>query len=360
MPVKKMHICHIIPTLAFGGAERFVVDLINHASNDIRFTIIILKDHKPLAHDIVTDDVNIVLVEKLGKVSLGLFHALEEVLEDIQPDIVHTHLFGGDFWGRVAAKRLGIPVVTTEHNINETESTWKRMLKIWLKEKTDRYSCPSDAVRRFMQETYGIAKKHITVTRLGIPVGKFIGAPTLETREPHKLLMAGRLTRQKGFDLGLQALATLKDFNWQLEIIGEGKDRAMLASLARTLGLEDRVQLLPPTYTIAEAYARNHMVLMPSRWEGLGLVAMEAMASGRLVIASKTGGLMEFIDDDETGMLSPAGDVHAFADSIRWAFEHPDDVHRMAGAAQKKALDAFGFDKTVQQYEEIYHSVLAS
>jgi hypothetical protein len=101
---KNLHIVHIIPWLGFGGAERSVVDLVNHSNPLIRYTIILFFDHKPFAALITSSNVQIKVVQKRGKLSLGLLFALKKLLKQLQPDVVHTHLFGGDVWGRLAAK----------------------------------------------------------------------------------------------------------------------------------------------------------------------------------------------------------------------------------------------------------------
>lgn len=331
-----------------------MVDLVNNASSNFRFTIIILKNERPLEQEITRTDVRVVLVQKTGKISLGLFHELEETLAALKPDIVHTHLFGGDFWGRVAAKRLGLPVVTTEHNINIDESWMQRNIKKWLKHKTDVYTASSGAIRRYMKQTYGIAQQHITVTRFGIPLEKFSHIKPTRIRAPYELLIVGRLAKQKGHDIALRALKLLKKKKWKLEIIGSGALNLSLTQLVEQLNLEHQVQFAHPIYDVASVYERNQIVLVPSRWEGLGLVVMEAMASGRLVIAARTGGIPELVTHRKTGLLFEPNEITSLASQIEWAMEHSKEAETIAAAGRNYAMQHFGFEKTVREYETVY------
>ncbi len=356
MPVKPLHVVHIIPTLTFGGAERFVVDLVNASDpKKIRFTIITLFHTLSLASEILPGQTEVVVVEKKGKVSLSLFGALRRELIRLQPDVVHTHLFGGDFWGRVAAHQLGIPVVTTEHNTNVDESVLKRFLKRRLRNWTHTYTAYSQAVLDFAKSAYQIPE--VKMIRIGVPLAKFqLLAPKFSS--PTRFLFLGRLEPQKGHHIALEALQKIQRLDWSLTIVGEGSREAELRRLVSDLGLEKQVRFLPPTGEVVQLLKQSDVLLLSSLWEGLGIVVMEAMAAGRLVVASRVGGIPELIDDQKNGLLSTAGSVSELSELLTWVMEHPSEVKVLAKKAQEKARANFGVERMAKEYQELYTKIV--
>ncbi len=351
-----LHIVQIIPTLNFGGAERFVVDLINNCDSAFQFSLITFFADHPLAKEI-NRQIAIKIVTKRGQISWPLFSDLEAELKKLQPDVVHTHLFGADLWGRVAAKRLGLPVVTTEHNLNHDEGILKHVIKRYLRGYSDVYTAPSKAVAEYMRQAYRI-KNNIEVIQHGVELDKFLGLPDLKISSPVKFFILARLSKQKGHRLALQALDKLKNYEWQLEIIGEGEEKNFLLHLTKKFSLENRVKFLPFTHEVVEAIGRNQVFIFPSLWEGLGIVLMEVMAGGRAVVASRTGGIPEIINHGQTGWLVPPGDSEALAKVLENILQNPDQAEKIAQQGRSFAQDNFALAKTVKKYEKIYQSLV--
>jgi len=356
---KKIHIVHVIPTLSFGGAERFVVDLVNNLDRK-KFcsTIITLSNNNPLGSEVKNAD--IVVVPKKGKVSLHLFNDLERVFKRIKPDIVHTNLFGGDFWARVSAYKVGIPVVTTEHNINVGEGLIKKIIKRHIKNYSKAYSCPSKAIQSFMKKSYGISK-NIDVIRYGIDLSKFLSIKSIPNFEKDlRLLIVGRLSSQKGHITALKALKQLKDYPWKLDIVGDGEDKKKIEKKILSFGLSGRVNIHKSTKNVQDVYSKTDVLLVPSHWEGLGRVVMEGMASERLIIASRTGGIPEMVDNEKNGFLVKARSVKEIKSALKNIFEHPEIGKGIANRARVKAGKEFGMDKMVESYENIYNKIIKS
>lgn len=356
MKNKKIKIVHIIPTLSFGGAERFLVDLINNGDKDkFEHSVIIFKEVNGLA-DQLKSSCQVVLVAKKGKVSLSLFSKIKQELKKIRPDIVHTHLFGANFWGRVAAHSLNIPVVTTEHGVNLDESYWRTLVLRILKNYTNLYISPSQFTAEYMKKTYDI-KKEIKILPHGIEVDKFSKAKQLEKSEKFKLLILGRLDLTKGQDIALKALAKLKNYNWELEIVGEGADKNKIVKLISDLNLQDRVRVLPAIKNVAEVLERNQIVLIPSRLEAFGLTAAEAMATGRIVISSNAGGLPEVVKDGKTGLVFEVGDVKDLVGKLKNVFDNFEKFLQVVKKGRELAKKDFSIERMVGKYEDIYQSL---
>jgi len=349
------HIVHIIPALPFGGAEKTIINLVNHSERTrFKYSIIVFSRHNPMAKLLKKGVADLRVVEKKGKLDLGLFERIQGELAGLKPDLVHTHLFGADFYGRLAAKKLGLPVLTTEHNFNYGESWIKNEIKKWLSDKSDWYTAPSEAVKQYMIKRYGVNSAKISVIYPGIELDELSRFEPAKFKEPFKLLFVGRLTKQKGLPVVLQALTKLDKARWMLDVAGEGRDRASLELMCRKMNLTDRVKFLGSVSPMASAYQSADIVLIPSLWEGLGITALEGLASGRLVVASNTGGLPEVVQDGQTGCLAKSGDVADWAQKISWGFENIDQARLLAKAGHAYALNNFGVQKMTHQYEEVY------
>ncbi len=332
------------------------MDLVNNSNREVfEYTILLFDPNAPLAKEITNRSVKVVVVQKRGRLSLSLFLDLKKTVEKINPDIAHTHLFGGDLWGRAAARFLGKKVITTEHNINVGESGIKRLVKRLMRGFTHVYTAPSQAIACSMEEDYKIKGSGVNVIRYGIELDRFLPLKFPDWGEEKlRFLILGRLAEQKGHYVAFKALSQIKPYNWSLEVVGAGPKQNELCYLAQKYDLEEKIYFKPPTSDVPSVFSNKHVMLMPSLWEGLGIVVMEAMAAGVLVIGSRAGGIPELIDDQETGFLVPVKDSAAIADRLMWAYTHRQECARMAMAGRQKAKKNYSVKKMVEKYEAIY------
>ncbi len=351
------HIVHIIPALGYGGAERLVIDLINHSDSDkYRFTVVVFFDNLPMK-SLLGKKAEVILVEKKSKLDFSFLNRLEKKLAELKPDLVHGHLFAGDFWGRLAAHRLDIPFLSTEHNLNHDDGLLKNFVKRVVSSKQDYYVACSLAVSDYMQSVYKI-KNEIAVIYNGIDLNRFTNLPTVVWQEPLKFLMVGRLVKQKGQIIALRALNNLKTFPWQLTIVGAGIEKKHLLNFVRKNHLLDRVIFVEPLAQVEKYFSPTDVFLMPSIWEGLGVVVMEAMASGRLVLSSKTGGLMEIVQDKETGYLVAPKNISDWENKIKYIFENKNECQSLIANAKRYAKENFGIKNMVEKYDKIYSMII--
>lgn len=161
---------------------------------------------------------------------------------------------------------------------------------------------------------------------------------------PLRFVAIGRLVEQKGQLLALDAMAGLIETSpdAHLTLIGDGEMRAEIEARISAKGLERNVTLTGwvDEARILQELQHAHALLMPSFAEGLPMVIMEAMAAGRLVIATYIAGIPELVREGETGLLVPAGDAHALTDAMqRLAAMSDDDRSRLATAARTRVID---------------------
>jgi glycosyltransferase involved in cell wall biosynthesis len=192
----------------------------------------------------------------------------------------------------------------------------------------------------------------------GVEPARFAAASPHQHPRPY-LLAAGRFTRQKGFDVLLAAAARLDGIRGggtDLLLAGDGGEDASLQRQAGDLGLERRVIFLGAVDAegMASLYRGARVVAVPSRWEGLPLVCLEAMASGRPVVASAVDGIPDAVSDRETGLLVPPDDPQALATALDALLADPGWAERLGAAGARRAADFFAWPGIARQYLSVF------
>ncbi|HEX8692045.1 MAG TPA: N-acetyl-alpha-D-glucosaminyl L-malate synthase BshA [Longimicrobium sp.] len=145
----------------------------------------------------------------------------------------------------------------------------------------------------------------------------------------------------------------------RLVFVGDGPERPEAADEARLQGVTDRVVFLGKQDSVAEIMACADLLLLPSQNESFGLVALEAMASGVPVVATTAGGLPEVVDSGETGYLGPVGGVEEMAEGAIEILRDPARWRAMSEAARVSAVERYGVERVIPQYERYYERILA-
>jgi glycosyltransferase involved in cell wall biosynthesis len=178
---------------------------------------------------------------------------------------------------------------------------------------------------------------------------------------PHMVFACRQLFPRKGIRFLLQAAAQLKPQYPDLKIVlaGDGFERPELARLAAQLGIAPDVTFLGwvPNADLPPYYRAAAVSVIPSLEEGFGIPAAEAMGCEVAVVASDAGGLPEVVEDGVTGLVVPRGDSAALARAIGSLLADPQRRRRMGQAGRERALRLFDWDRTAQQFEELYREV---
>lgn len=178
---------------------------------------------------------------------------------------------------------------------------------------------------------------------------------------PPTIGSVGRLEPVKGLASLLEAAAVLRRDHpeLQIELAGIGTCEPPLRSLAARLGIADSVAFLGWREDVSALYRRWQVFAQPSIHEGFGLAALEAMAAGRPVVASATGGLPELVEDGRTGFLVPAGAADPLADRLGKLLEDEELRVRMGDAGRQRARERFSVAAMAAKFGRIYDLVLA-
>ena len=210
-----------------------------------------------------------------------------------------------------------------------------------------------------------VASSRTTETALALPRDSvrtiYNGAPLPTDPAPRPgpggpvIGAVGRFSPEKGLDIVIEALAQLE--RGRLVLIGDGDERQRLEALVAALGLVDRVHFagwVPAPWTASWGF---DVLVVPSRSESFGLVAVEAMLAGIPVVATAVGGLPELIEQDETGILVPADDPGAVAHAVHRIVDNADLARHLADTAMVVAQDRFSPGAMASAYESLYAAV---
>lgn len=293
----------------------------------------------------------------LGFLGSG-FASGARVRREFQPSLVHAHWwFPGGLVGSWISSLAGIPLVTTMHGTdvrlamgNGLARTLLRRILSSSSAVTTVSSWLADQVKTMVPAADPIVSPMPVATHLFTP-----GGP----RHARRLLFVGRLNAQKGIALLLDALAAMRQ-PAELDVIGDGTDRAALLQQAQALGIATRVHWhgALPQPRLVEYYRAATAVVMPSREEGFGLVAVEAQLCETPVVAFASGGLPDTIDHGVTGYLVPPGDAATLALTLD-SVVSSEGRHEIGRAGRQSALARFAPESVARRYRKLYDSVLA-
>lgn len=283
-------------------------------------------------------------------------------------DIVHTHISKAGILGRLAARRAGAPVVLhTYHGL--TDEVGGASLKAEVFRRVERraagWSDALVAVSRFVarqwQDMAVGSEDQYRVVSNGIDVDHYAAGEALALAGSPRLVAVGSLTREKGLEVALRALAHLGgEFpDLHFYVVGDGPLRGELEALAGDLGLTARVAFVGIQQDVRPYFAGCDLALMPSLREGMGLAAVEAMAAGRAVVASRTGGLPEVVAEGETGLLVPPSDAQALAAAVAALLRDPQRRQALGRAGQARARGAFSRQRSLAMLATVYEELLA-
>jgi glycosyltransferase involved in cell wall biosynthesis len=285
--------------------------------------------------------------------------SLAKLIHTTKPQVLHTHLFAGGFYGRLAGLVARVPVmVRTFHSRSFAEKQWKRKWpEKMLAPFTDGLVCVSSSVRDHLMEKTKWPGHRLLVIHNGIDVGSIKkAAPGFH--QPPVLLSVGRVEPVKGFDILLRALKIIRDNggNFRYILAGDGSQLPALKKLASQLGLDDRVLFKGYVNDVTDLLAEADLFVAPSYSEGFSMSLLEAMAAELSVVASDLPTFREALGD--SGRLVPRGNETELAAVLSEALNHPDESMARGQMGRSRVVSMFTLQHTVQGYTDLYVRLL--
>lgn len=360
-----MKIVHIITALGFGGAEKLLVNLTSLQVLSHQVAIIYLKDEtglKPLLHPDIT----------CHYVPIGTSTArkLRQKLKEIMPDVVHTHLGHADLLGLWACRNLPVKLFCTMHNI---WFKWNWKDRIIFKTYTFllntvashcKVICISGVVADHVRRRLSVPESRIHLMYNAIPRSNYDKSRN-EARQDLNisassfcLLFVGRLSLQKSVDTLLRAAALVRPEvpNLKVLIVGEGGLRPELERLCHALQLNEVVEFRGTTFFPDQYFVSADVFVLPSLFEGMGIVLLEAFRAGLPIVASNVEGPKELVKDRETGLLFEPKQPQQLAALIKKLYEDENLRSRLGRKGKDEFENKFEMEQYVKQVEALYFS----
>lgn len=365
-----MKVIHIVNSLKIGGAEMFLTNLSNHLKSlGIDVHVCCLFNKGPLINRLKTNDIPVKCLYISRKPRMNNLYRVFLTLRFDAFDIVHCHLPEASWYGALAGWLARIPVRIV--HLQNTHWYWKLKLRVFdrllFKFADAAFSC-SKAVLNFYTERVWYPKDKLYLVYNSIDPQQFVQLPdraTVRSRlgldHEHLILTTvASLTPQKGHINLLQSFRNIVAIypNTRLVLVGEGPLRCELQEVVRSLGLERWVYWFGERLDVPEILQASDIFILPSLWEGLPMVLVEASFVGLPVVASNVGGIPEVIEDGGSGFLVPPGDI----DSLTWAcirlIENPELRRKMGERGKTIAYSKFNIRRTALHVVELYEFFL--
>jgi len=347
------YLVHVLPLLASAG---------------IRMTVCFLRAPHAAATDLHAHGIRPVFLDA-AKWDPTVALRIAQLARRNCVRLLHATGVKGTLAARVAARITGARTLLHVHDLNDP-GTFLGALQKLAARPTDAAVCVSQAVRELTVSRYHVPPERVHVARNGIPLDALrragAGARSrvrtelgIESGRP-VLAIIGRLHPVKGHRALLSMMPVILRScpRALLLVIGDGPERGPCEELTRNLGIGASVRFLGRRDDVPRLLSAIDLVLMPSRSEGLGLAAIEALAAARPVIACAVGGLPEVVVEGVNGRLVPPGDAQGFAQAVVETLRDPARRFAYARGAAASA-QRFGIEAHVQRLIDCYRATLA-
>jgi starch synthase (maltosyl-transferring) len=292
---------------------------------------------------------------------------LARSLRRFHPDLIQSFMFHANFASRLSAPWAGSPWVVGGLRVAEREKCWHLILDRLTASLATGSVCVSQGVFRFSRDVAGLNPARLVVIPNGIDPRPFDTAVRLSPAElalPEDAFLAfyvGRLDVQKGLPELLDAAEHVIDRRprWHLMLAGDGPMRTWLVDeIDRRRGLWGRVHWLGRRDDIPALLKSADVLVLPSLWEGMPNVILEAMAASCPVIGTAVEGTEDLIVPGQTGWLIPPGDVVSLTQALLDAADFPERCLSYGAAGRRRVEKEFSLESTVAAYESVWARVL--
>lgn len=359
MHLKSMNITFIISAMDAGGAQRVISLMANHwAAAGHTVTLLTVSDTPSFY--VLNPKVTLIglgLQREPGSLFSGLkanikrVRTVRKTLQTLTPDMVISFLTQTNILAAIACRSLKLPIIISER-INpekaEISAIWKKARPIIYKR--------ADALvvqTRHARDVFKAAELDAVI--ISNPIKPLHLSPG---KKENRVLAAGRLTHQKGFDLLIKAFSETSAADWQLTILGDGPEKDHLAGLIKRLNQENRICLAGQTENIDDFFSTASIFVLSSRFEGFPNVLCEAMAAGLACISFDCdAGPSEIIDHNTNGLLVK----NSSPKELTFALDRlmADAEKRAAlGHEAAKLSERLRLDKIMRQWEDTINQIL--
>lgn len=361
---RRYRVLHVIDSLDLGGAQVVLENLIRHGDTSrFEFEVAAMHGRGQMWERLAALGVPMHSLSHHHKVPLYVPRLMWKFLSR-QFDVVHTHLLAANVIAKPIAAMCGVPVRINHDHCNDKLTDprrWALPADTFTNTLSTHIIAVSESTREFLVNHERIASDRVTTIHNGIDTDAYQPRPDLRRASRGKWGLpasgfvvggVGRLTHQKNFELFLNIAAQIP--NAFFVIGGTGEDEAALRDQVVRLGLGERVKFLGYVSDMPSLWPALDCLLLTSRYEGLPITILEAMACGVPIVASNLDGIREILRDGVNAALVPPGEVSPFVDAVRTLIEKPSEATRLAAAALVTVRADYSASRMARDVETIY------
>lgn len=365
------NILHLINTAGPGGAETVFENIVRYLPADRWTSTTVVRNEGWLPDRLRAAGHEPVILGSRSRLDFSYYSMLREIIRNRAIGVVQTHYFGPAITGSILGMLCGIPAVSTLHgtgDLSPSESFRRLKLNV-LRRGTDRVVFVSGPLRDFYLPLLGLEDTRAVVIPNGVEPQFFERQRRGTLRSeigagPDDFLVGsvGNLRPAKGYDVLLRAVAEIRLElpSVRLVIAGDGEGPLLdeLLALRAELGLVEHVHFLGFRSDVRDVLADLDLFVVSSRTEGFSLAAVQAMAAGLPVVATRSGGPEMILEHGRTGILVEPGSAKALRDAIREIHGKPSERQQLARAGRRHASERFTVEQQVRAYEQLYEDCL--
>lgn len=368
------HIVHLVYAFDTGGMENGMVNLFNHLPPErFRHTVIALTDFSRFRERITGQHVDFHALHKNPGHDLAVFVRLYRLLRKLKPDLLHTRNLAaleGMFVGVLA----GIPVrIHGEHGRDVFDlhgKNWKyNLLRRSARPFVSQYIAVSRDLGSWLTGHLGIPARRVTQIYNGVDTQRFHPCSV----ESQDVLPAGFKAQDSMIFGSVGRMAAVKDYptlirafaqvvgqvpQSRLVLAGGGAEHSVCKQVAASLGVADKIWMPGERQDIPELMRAMDVFVLPSLNEGISNTILEAMSSGLPVVATRTGGNVELIEEGVTGTLTPVGEAESMAQVLLNYARQPDLAKQQGLAARQLVEQRFSLGAMAEAYADAYECAL--
>jgi len=365
----KKKILFIIYSLEIGGSEQLVFDIVkNLPLNKYEPYICTLTKIGVLGEDLERRGFKVYCLNRRGKFDLLAFFKLIKLIKNLKINIIHTHRFTANLWGRVAGLIVGTKVIiSTEHGIDSYKGKVRIFLDRLLAKYTSTLIAVSNDIKDFLTTKHKIPNAKIKVIENGVDIERILRIDSdklLQNDRISKLFkdnlikigIIGRLEPVKGHKYFLEAAKKwiFHNHNARFFIIGNGSLYHEINDFIKDRGLVNDIILTGARSDIPAILRKLDILVISSISEGLPITLLEAMAAKKAIIATKVGAIPDVLTNGLNGILVEPENAEQIYNAINKLLNHPHLIHTLGENAYRRIRERFDILNTIKQYEEVY------
>ena len=348
--MKKINILQLVTGLTMGGAENVVLNLARYSSKEKFNTYVLaLSKKEELLPEFLKYNINTTILRKSNSFLdfISMLKSLHTFVKKNNIQLIHAHMFHALLLASlVKLSNPSLKIIYTSHTLNR-RFKFSQIIIFLMKPLRDiDIIFSKDMLSFFYKKKYKIIPNGVKLEHYQIAYPKY---------DTFTFIAIGRLTEAKNHAFLIEFAETLKEkYNFEIHIVGDGELKEDLEKMIKASNLQKEIKLLGLRSDIPKLLKQSHALLMPSLWEGLPLVILEAGASHLPIISTPVGSIPSLLNS-ENAYLST---LNEFVRSAEEILEQPDKSNLKANKLFEKISSSYALDKIIKAHEEIYTSSL--